>query len=91
MIIQTTDDVKNFVRMQYAEGVNFNPDTDFRDYINIETREATFSEAEAVRRNLLNERCFEVCEGAGVSFYSLGLEIFENETEWGRKLLEAKD
>lgn len=61
--INTLEDVKNFQRyIMLVKEVNYHPDTDFEDYICYSTGEPSFSYKENELYNLLNNRCFEVCE-----------------------------
>ena len=47
MQIKTSKDVVAFAKQQIKEGVNFHPDDDFKNYINLETNEPTYSTEEA--------------------------------------------
>ncbi len=49
--ITTREDVETFAQQLIAEGLNFHPDDDFCDYINLEIKESTYSESEAQIRN----------------------------------------
>ncbi len=70
--ITTLQDVKDFANyLVNTEHVNFNVDEDFRSYINYKTREATYTEDEAMKRNNLMEQCFNVCERDGVDIYEV--------------------
>lgn len=76
--IQTVGDIEVFAQQLIAEGLNFYPVDDFCDYINMETKESTYSEAEAQIRNQLMDRCFEVCEAEGIEIYSvMGKYLFD--------------
>jgi len=57
------------------EGLNSHPDEDFRNYINMNTDEPSYTEQEAEIRNLLMGQCFEVCESTGTDIYSFMQEI----------------
>lgn len=59
-----------------AEDLNFHPDTPFEDYIHGETRQATYTRAEADIRNQLMEQCFDVCEQVNIDIYEIANEIF---------------
>jgi hypothetical protein len=53
--IDTVDDVKTFFNELNQESLNFHPDSDFTDYVNVETNEATYNIEEAqVRNDLLD-------------------------------------
>lgn len=45
--MQTAKDVVAFAKQLIKEGVNFHPDDDFKNYINLETNERTYSTEEA--------------------------------------------
>jgi hypothetical protein len=78
--IRSLEDVKEFVVQLVVEGLNYHPDDDFENYINIETGEPSYSPDEAFLRNRLNAQCFEVCESAGADIYDMSMEIFLKET-----------
>jgi len=72
------EDVSEFFSDLFKEGVNAHPDDDFNDYINYETKEATYNSEEAALRNTLMNRSFEICERSDVDIYELMMEIFSN-------------
>ena len=78
--IQTLDDVKAFAKQLIAEGLNFHPDDDFNDYVNLENNLPLYSNEEASIRNELMNKCFEVCELEGIDIYDLMLEVTLTET-----------
>ncbi|WP_426672032.1 hypothetical protein ACPPVU_12435 [Mucilaginibacter sp. McL0603] len=78
--VRSLEDVTEFVVQLVAEGLNYHPDDDFENYINIETGEQTYTHDEAFLRNRLNAQCFEVCELAGADIYDISMEIFLKET-----------
>jgi len=78
--IETLDDVKTFVRQLVGEGLNYHPDDDFTQYINMQTDEPTYSTEEAALRNELNNQCFEVCGILDADIYDIAQEIFLIET-----------
>jgi hypothetical protein len=78
--IRSPEDVTEFVKLLVAEGLNYHPDDDFENYINIETGEPSYTSGEALLRNRLNAQCFEVCESAGADIYDISMEIFLKET-----------
>lgn len=70
--ITTIQDVKDFADyLVNVEHVNFNPDEDFRSYINYKTNTPTYTEAEAIKRNNLMEQCFNVCKRYGLDIYNV--------------------
>lgn len=78
--IKTTKDVVAFAKQLIKEGVNFHPDDDFKNYINLETSEPTYSTEEAELRNELMNQCFTVCEKNGVDIYDTMSEVALKET-----------
>lgn len=79
-IIQTINDVKNYAAQLAHEGINFHPDTDFNEYVNVKTDEKSFTLEEAANRNNLMENCFKVCKDAGVDIYNIMNTVFLKET-----------
>jgi len=78
--IQTSEDVRNFAKQLIAEGINFHPDDDFHDTIDLETDKPTYSSTEADLRNELMSQCFEVCEQDGLDIYDISMEVTLKET-----------
>ncbi len=75
-VIKTIDDVKTFFNGLLAEGLNFHPDDPFEDYINTETRQPTYTVADAAQRTCLLDQAFAVCEKESADIYELCIEIF---------------
>lgn len=73
--IKTVEDVKIFFNQLLDESLNFHPDEDFANYINIDTRELTYSDDEAELRNKLMDRCFVVCDQHHSDIYELAQEL----------------
>jgi hypothetical protein len=78
--IKNLNNVNAFVKQLIKESVNFHPDEDFKNYIDIETKLPTYSKEEAELRNKLLDQCFEVCEKEGVDIYDFTMEIILIET-----------
>ncbi|UEG54905.1 hypothetical protein LLH06_07995 [Mucilaginibacter daejeonensis] len=74
--IGTLEDVKIFVKQLVKEGLNYHPDDDFSQYINIQTDKPTYSPEQASLRNKLNIQCFNVCEVLGIDIYDVAQEVF---------------
>ena len=73
--IATVEDVEHFVKYIYNDlGVNFHPDDEFNDIINIETGEKSFNSADAEMYNKLVDDCFDVCDKNDVDFYEIALK-----------------
>ena len=77
--ILSLTDVKTFVRhVIYDLDVNFNPDEDFRGYVNLNRQQQkSFTADEATRLNQQLEECFAVCEKEGVEIYAVALPILK--------------
>ena len=80
MEIKSIADVTKFVTELLGEGLNYHPDENFENYVNMETGEPSYTAQEAMLRNRLNDQCFEVCEAAGADIYDISMEIFLKET-----------
>ena len=78
--IKDLQDVAAFMHCLIEESVNAHPDTDFTDYVHMETGEPTFTIEEANLRNRLMEQAFEVCERNQEDIYTIIQEIFLKET-----------
>lgn len=52
-------------------GVNFHPDDSFGQYINIHTKQQSFTEEECEIGDARMEECFGVCEKNGIDVYEL--------------------
>jgi len=80
--IDTIDDVKAFFRFLIEQkSLNFHPDDDFSEYINIKTNEPTFSEREITHYNKLMEDCFEVCHKENVEIYSIAMIVLKDQSK----------
>ena len=75
--IRTTADVEQFFRYLIEdEKVNFHPDDNFHDYIDMDTRQKSFSDAECSLYNRLMGECFDACAKEGVEIYGIALDVF---------------
>lgn len=73
--IHTLADVEKFFQhLIQIENLNFNPDEDFENYINQETKLPSYSTEEALLRNELMTSCFDVCERDGADIYEIGYQ-----------------
>lgn len=77
--INTIEDVRLFAfQLVNEENLSFHPDDDFADYINVETKETTYSDKEVKMLNNLMEKCFDICQQNEVDIYDLmGQPLFE--------------
>ena len=69
--INTIEDVKKFARDLIAEGINFHPDDDFTEYVNLANGESTYTKEDAEFRNNLMNKCFGVCEHEEKDIYEI--------------------
>jgi hypothetical protein len=78
--IKSIEDVAEFVSQLVDEGLNYHPDDDFENYVNMETGDPSYTLEQASERNRLNMQCFEVCDAAGADIYNISMEIFLKKT-----------
>jgi len=78
--INNPEEVIAFAKQLVKEGVNFHPDEDFKNYINIETSEPTYTEKEAELRNNLMTQCIATCEKNGIDVYDIMSEVVLQQT-----------
>lgn len=74
--IKKVSDVRKFASLLTEEGINFHPDNDFSDYINLKTRKPSFSRIEIAHRNSLMDQCFDVCKKNNVDIYTLMCSVY---------------
>lgn len=80
MRIESMEDVAAFARSVIRDGVNYHPDTDFLDYVNIEKGGATYTLEEASALNKNNGKAFGLCRKQDVDIYEFLLPVFLEET-----------
>ncbi len=74
--ICTIADVEQFFRFLIEEEkVNFHPDDDFHSYIDMDTRQKAFSDADCGLYNRLMSESFDACAKEGVEIYGIGIDI----------------
>jgi hypothetical protein len=78
--IDNITDVLQFTSDLVTLDVNFHPDTDFDDYINVNTSERTFSFEDAKKLNKLLIRAFEVCAEENIDIYDLTMPVLLEST-----------
>jgi len=78
--IKTSEDVSAFVQQLVAEGLNYHPDDDFNNYVNIETGGLSYTPEEAQLRNKLNAQCFQVCADNHIDLYDFAQDVFLRQT-----------
>lgn len=60
--INSMQDVAEFINGIYKLGVNFHPDSNFADYIQLDTHEQAFTDEACQVYDTALMRCFEVCD-----------------------------
>lgn len=79
-IIQTTADVEKFINcLIQEENLNFHPDEDFKNYVQVDTGLPSYTEEEAELRNHLLDQSFDICERYQADIYQIGIEILFNQ------------
>lgn len=74
--IKSLPDVQSFfLQLIYEESLNFHPDEDFQNYINLKTMLPTYTEEEALIRNKLMKQAFAICEKLQADIYQIGADI----------------
>jgi hypothetical protein len=58
------------------------PEGGFANYLKSETTERRYTDAEADLRDLLMERCFEVCKGQSQNFICLAIVVFQEARDY---------
>jgi hypothetical protein len=77
--IKTIKDVEQFFEyLVKSLHLNFHPDTNFREYINIANGNNTFSPKEAKKLNASMDQCFKLCETVKTDIYEIGLNCLRN-------------
>ena len=74
--ICTIADVEQFFRFLIEEEkVNFHPDDDFHGYIDMDTRQKAFCDADCGLYNRLMSESFDACAKEGVEIDGIGIDI----------------
>ncbi|MGM9697900.1 MAG: hypothetical protein ACI3Y0_04585 [Prevotella sp.] len=80
--IETTEDVSAFFNYLLREQkVNFHPDESFENYIDVVTREPSFTTQECKLFNRLMNESFDVCERECVNIYDIGTNVMASWNE----------
>jgi hypothetical protein len=74
--IRTVDDVRAFFAELIAEGINFHPDDEFKDYVRYGTDERLFTDGEADQLDKMMQLAFQVCSTMENDIYRLALDAF---------------
>lgn len=74
--IKSIEDVRTFFNQLHQEELNFHPDEDFCNYVNVKTAEPPYSSEEIALRNNLLDQCFEICEKEDTDIYEVAVDVF---------------
>ena len=70
--ITSVNDIRSFVEhIMKVEDISFQPDSSFSDYINLETKERTYTDEEAELRDSKLQECFEFGEMNGFDAHEM--------------------
>jgi len=80
--LNNINDVQKFINelvneSPYSLGIAFHIDTPFTDYINFKKKQI-FTNKEALRLQVMLERCLDICDIEEVDIYAITLEVMEN-------------
>ena len=90
--INTIDDVWEFFNyLHIVDGVLFHPEGDFREFINWETDKPTYTAKEAKERNILMDKCFDVCSENDFNIFQIGLEAIKRNLNGDKSLESGKN
>ncbi len=90
--ISTINDIKSFFTYLMNDLlIVFHPDDNFSDYVDIETREPTFTEIEAEYYENLLTTCFMLCEKEKQDIYEICFEIMTQNKEQGATNTESTE
>jgi len=79
--INTMQDVAEFINGIYKLGVNFHPDSNFADYIALDTHEQAFTDEACQVYDTALMKCIEVCLWHDVDIYEMCLLFDGNSFE----------
>jgi hypothetical protein len=79
IVINSMQDVAEFINGIYKLGVNFHPDSNFADYINPDTHDQAFTDDACQVYDTALMKCIEVCEWSGVDIYEMCL-LFDGDS-----------
>lgn len=89
--INTIDDVWEFFNyLHNVEKVNFNTKQDFGEYINRETDKPIYTANEAKERNILMDKCFDVCSENDFNIFKVYIEVYKKNHHRGKKTSSKK-
>ena len=71
------DVTRFFFWLVFTKRINFHPDDPFKNYVDLKTKEATFSEEEAAYYDGVMEKCLDVCAHYGKDVYEIAAEVLE--------------
>lgn len=89
--INTIDDVWEFFNYLYnVEGVIFHPVANFKEYKNIETDKPFYTNKEAKERNVLKDKCLEVCLENDFDIFKVAVEVIKKNPYRDKKTSSKK-
>lgn len=69
------DVAKFFFWLVFEKRVNIHPDDTVSQYVDLNTKEATFTIEEAFYYDNIREQCFEVCDKYDVDIYEIATRV----------------
>ncbi len=75
LIILPEDVAKFFFWLVFERRIDIHPDDTVSQYVNIQTKEPTFSFDEALYYDKVRESCFDVCEKHNVDIYGIAMRV----------------
>lgn len=89
--INTIDDVWEFFNyLRNVEDVMFHPKQDFGEYIDRETDKPGYTAKEVKERNILMDKCFNVCSENDISIFKVALEVYKKNSHRDKKTSSKK-
>lgn len=77
--INTTQDVQRFFEhIVFDLGISMHVDTPFTDYYFKDTDTPCFTKKEALRYQIIMERCDQICDIEKVDIYEIGLNVLQS-------------
>lgn len=76
--IKNIQDVEAFIK-SVSKNMAFHPDTDFSDYINLNTLKPTFSRSESAKLDKMLNTAFAVCKASNVDIYEIAINAAKNQ------------
>jgi len=77
-INRSQDVQKFFEHIVYDLGINFHVDTPFSDYVYNYNDKPCFTKKEALRLQIMMERCDQICDSENVDIYEIALNTLQS-------------